>query len=166
MYPRADTRALSCGKAALEHRAALPRIAARARACPLERTLLFPDGPSMPSQPVPLPGLKVRKRSGAADLDRQRKEKEEKKLLPPIYHIIALRQSRTQSLSMESQQPRMISTRLMKAFGLAVPVMGAPMAGASGAALAAAVARAGGLGFLGSAFSEAAWIQRWLSANF
>ena len=57
--------------------------------------------------------------------------------------------------------PKMINTRFTKAFGLAVPVMGAPMAGVSGAALSAAVARAGGLGFLGSAFSEAAWIERW-----
>lgn len=39
------------------------------------------------------------------------------------------------------------------------------MAGASGAALSAAVARAGGLGFLGSGFSDAAWIQRWVSTN-
>ncbi|KAK9843522.1 hypothetical protein WJX81_007061 [Elliptochloris bilobata] len=53
----------------------------------------------------------------------------------------------------------MISTSFTRTFGVAVPIIGAPMAGVSGGALAAAVARAGGLGFLGSAFSDAAWIE-------
>lgn len=39
-------------------------------------------------------------------------------------------------------------------FGLQVPLMGAPMAGVSGPALAAAVANAGGMGFLGAAFHK------------
>ena len=43
-----------------------------------------------------------------------------------------------------------LHTSFTKSFGLDIPIMGAPMAGASGPALAAAVAEAGGLGFLGA----------------
>ena len=41
------------------------------------------------------------------------------------------------------------NTRLTKMMGCNVPIVGAPMAGHSGGALAAAVCRAGGLGFIG-----------------
>ena len=43
-----------------------------------------------------------------------------------------------------------IHNSFTKAFNLATPVVGCPMAGVAGPDLAAAVARAGGLGFLGS----------------
>ena len=43
-----------------------------------------------------------------------------------------------------------IRSAFTKEFNLSVPVVGCPMAGVAGAELAAAVARAGGLGFLGS----------------
>lgn len=44
-----------------------------------------------------------------------------------------------------------LHTPFSKAFGLDVPVVGAPMAGVSGPELTASVARAGGLGLLGAA---------------
>src|SRR3954470_8331429 len=55
----------------------------------------------------------------------------------------------------------MLDTDLTRRFGLTVPVVSAPMAGASGGALAAAVSGAGGLGMLGVAPSTPpAWITR------
>ncbi len=41
-------------------------------------------------------------------------------------------------------------------------VVNAPMAGIAGGALAAAVTRAGGLGFIGGGYGDAAWIDEWL----
>ena len=44
-----------------------------------------------------------------------------------------------------------LQTSFTRAFGLGIPIIGAPMAGVSGASLTAAVARSGGLGLLGAA---------------
>ena len=49
-----------------------------------------------------------------------------------------------------------IATAFTKKFGVKIPIVGAPMAGVSGPALAAAVASAGGLGYLGAAFYKEA----------
>ena len=54
----------------------------------------------------------------------------------------------------------MIDTRFTRAFGLTHPLALAPMAGAAGGRLAAAVARGGGLGLLGGGYGEADWIAR------
>ena len=54
----------------------------------------------------------------------------------------------------------MIATRLTEHFDLAHPVLSAPMAKAAGGRLAAAVTRAGGLGFIGGAYCDADWIAR------
>jgi nitronate monooxygenase len=51
-----------------------------------------------------------------------------------------------------------ISTRLTQAFGITHPIVGAPMALASGGALAAAVSRAGGLGLIGGGYGDATWL--------
>lgn len=53
-----------------------------------------------------------------------------------------------------------ISTRLTERFGLTHPILGAPMAKASGGRLAAAVTRAGGLGFIGGAYGDTDWVAR------
>lgn len=53
----------------------------------------------------------------------------------------------------------MIETRLTRAFGLDHPILSAPMAKAAGGRLAAAVSRAGGLGFIGGAYGEPDWIE-------
>lgn len=53
----------------------------------------------------------------------------------------------------------MIETRLTRAFGLQHPIVSAPMAKAAGGRLAAAVTRAGGLGLIGGAYCEAAWVR-------
>ena len=53
----------------------------------------------------------------------------------------------------------MIDTRLTRKFGLTCPVVSAPMANASGGRLAAAVARAGGLGLIGGGYCDADWIE-------
>ncbi|WP_151717994.1 NAD(P)H-dependent flavin oxidoreductase [Gemmobacter serpentinus] len=53
-----------------------------------------------------------------------------------------------------------IETGFTTAFGLRHPVALAPMAGAAGGRLAAAVAQAGGLGLLGGGYGEADWIAR------
>ena len=45
---------------------------------------------------------------------------------------------------------RFAETAFTRNFGLQLPFVGAAMSGASGAELAGAVARAGGLGFLGA----------------
>jgi hypothetical protein len=47
-----------------------------------------------------------------------------------------------------------LHTKFSKAFGIDLPIVGAPMAGVSGSALTAAVAQAGGLGLIGSAFAK------------
>jgi nitronate monooxygenase len=54
-----------------------------------------------------------------------------------------------------------LTTALTERFGLNVPLVAAPMAGASGGALAAAVSAAGGLGMLGvGSTTSAEWIAR------
>lgn len=53
----------------------------------------------------------------------------------------------------------MIETRLTRAFGLEHPIVSAPMALASGGALAAAVSAAGGLGLIGGGYGDADWIS-------
>ncbi|MFW8635458.1 NAD(P)H-dependent flavin oxidoreductase [Cribrihabitans pelagius] len=49
-------------------------------------------------------------------------------------------------------------TRLTEALGITCPVIQAPMAFAAGGALARAVSSAGGLGMIGGAYGDAAWI--------
>ncbi len=58
----------------------------------------------------------------------------------------------------------MIETRLTRAFGLRHPIVSAPMAGAGGGALAAAVSRAGGLGLIGGGYGDADWIAQEFAA--
>ncbi len=48
---------------------------------------------------------------------------------------------------------------LRKHFGLSIPIIGAPMAGAAGGALASAVSEAGGLGMIGGAYCDGDWIE-------
>jgi nitronate monooxygenase len=53
-----------------------------------------------------------------------------------------------------------LETELTRRFGLTVPLVSAPMAGASGGALAVAVSAAGGLGMIGVGSSTPAdWIS-------
>jgi nitronate monooxygenase len=52
-----------------------------------------------------------------------------------------------------------IRTALTDLLGIASPVLLAPMAFVSGGALAAAVSRAGGLGFLGGGYGDRAWLE-------
>ena len=49
---------------------------------------------------------------------------------------------------------------LTRLLGIEVPVIGAPMGKVSESALAAAVAKAGGLGFIGAAYMDAAKLSR------
>ncbi|MEM1317779.1 MAG: nitronate monooxygenase [Pseudomonadota bacterium] len=59
-----------------------------------------------------------------------------------------------------------ITTRLTTFFGITHPIISAPMALAAGGALAGAVARAGGLGLLGGAYSDSDWIEtQWREAG-
>ena len=53
-----------------------------------------------------------------------------------------------------------MKTRLTKALGITYPVIQAPMAFAAGGALASAVSRAGGLGMIGGAYGDDAWIDQ------
>ena len=53
-----------------------------------------------------------------------------------------------------------LPTPLTALFGLEVPVVSAPMAGAAGGALAGAVSRAGGLGLIGGGYGDADWLAR------
>lgn len=53
-----------------------------------------------------------------------------------------------------------LSTRFTRRFGLSTPMALAPMALASGGALAAACARAGALGLVGGGYGDLAWTQR------
>jgi nitronate monooxygenase len=53
----------------------------------------------------------------------------------------------------------MLHTRLCDLFGIPHPVLNAPMAGTAGAALAAAVSEAGGLGIIGGSGGDAAWLR-------
>jgi nitronate monooxygenase len=52
-----------------------------------------------------------------------------------------------------------MKTRLTEAFGLAHPIVLAPMAKAAGGRLAAAVSHGGGLGLIGGGYGDAAWIE-------
>jgi len=54
----------------------------------------------------------------------------------------------------------MIRTRLTQRFDLTHPILSAPMALASGGALAAAVSKAGGLGFIGGAYGDTDWTMQ------
>lgn len=53
----------------------------------------------------------------------------------------------------------MLHTRLCDVLGIEHPIISAPMAGASGADLAAAVSAAGGLGMIGASFESPEWLQ-------
>jgi NAD(P)H-dependent flavin oxidoreductase YrpB (nitropropane dioxygenase family) len=53
----------------------------------------------------------------------------------------------------------MIRNRLTERFGLALPIVSAPMALAAGGELAAAVSRAGGLGLIGGGYADAGWVE-------
>jgi nitronate monooxygenase len=57
-----------------------------------------------------------------------------------------------------------ISTALTKLLAIEHPVLLAPMAGAAGGKLAAAVSHAGGLGILGGGYGEEEWLRRELDA--
>lgn len=57
-----------------------------------------------------------------------------------------------------------IATRLTERLGIAHPILSAPMALASGGALAAAVSRAGGLGLIGGGYGDGAWIEQQFAA--
>jgi len=51
------------------------------------------------------------------------------------------------------------STRLTRTLNIRYPIVSAPMAFAAGGALAAAVARAGGLGLIGGGYGDPAWLE-------
>jgi nitronate monooxygenase len=53
----------------------------------------------------------------------------------------------------------MLHTRLCDLLGIPHPILNAPMAGTAGAALAAAVSEAGGLGIIGGSGGDAAWLR-------
>ncbi|GAA5199189.1 nitronate monooxygenase [Rugosimonospora acidiphila] len=53
-----------------------------------------------------------------------------------------------------------LSTELTELLGVRHPIVLAPMGGSAGGALAAAVSRAGGLGLLGGAGGDRAWLER------
>ena len=55
-----------------------------------------------------------------------------------------------------------IETTLTRRLGISAPVLLAPMAQVSGGALAGAVSRAGGLGFVGGGYCDPVWIRRQL----
>jgi nitronate monooxygenase len=55
-------------------------------------------------------------------------------------------------------------TALTRLFGLAHPIVLAPMGAVAGGRLAAAVTRAGGLGMIGPGYADRAWIERELDA--
>jgi nitronate monooxygenase len=57
-----------------------------------------------------------------------------------------------------------LSTRLTQRLGIRHPVLLAPMGGASGGALAAAVSAAGGLGLIGAGYGDPAWMEREFAA--
>lgn len=53
-----------------------------------------------------------------------------------------------------------LQTRFTQRFGLTIPIVSAPMAGASGGALAQTVSEAGALGFVGGGYGELDWTRR------
>ncbi|MFD3584268.1 NAD(P)H-dependent flavin oxidoreductase [Streptomyces sp. NPDC058683] len=59
----------------------------------------------------------------------------------------------------------MISTKLTELLGIDHPIVGAPMGGVSGARLATAVTRAGGLGLVGVSYGDAAFIDEHVAAT-
>ena len=58
----------------------------------------------------------------------------------------------------------MIETRLTERLGIKHPVILAPMAGAAGGQLAAAVSSAGGLGLIGGGYGDADWLSEQFDA--
>lgn len=56
-----------------------------------------------------------------------------------------------------------LHTRFTQRFGLTLPIVSAPMAGASGGALAQAVSEAGAFGFVGGGYGELDWMRRELA---
>jgi nitronate monooxygenase len=56
-----------------------------------------------------------------------------------------------------------LATRLTRTLQLRHPVISAPMAFAAGGALAAAVSRAGGLGFIGGGYGDLPWLEQQLA---
>ncbi|MEU9339456.1 nitronate monooxygenase [Streptomyces sp. NPDC048290] len=56
-----------------------------------------------------------------------------------------------------------LTTELTKLLGVRHPIVLAPMGGAAGGALAAAVSRAGGLGLVGGAYGDREWLARELA---
>jgi nitronate monooxygenase len=56
----------------------------------------------------------------------------------------------------------MIRTAFTRTFGLALPIVGAPMEGVSSPELAAAVAKAGGLGHIAAGRVPVDFIPRWV----
>jgi nitronate monooxygenase len=62
--------------------------------------------------------------------------------------------------------PGRLRTRLTERFGLDTPVLNAPMALVAGGALAAAVTRAGGLGFIGGGYAGTLGNEPDLHAEF
>ncbi|MGW4913112.1 NAD(P)H-dependent flavin oxidoreductase [Streptomyces sp. NPDC004270] len=59
----------------------------------------------------------------------------------------------------------MISTKLTELLGIDHPIVSAPMGGVSGARLATAVTRAGGLGLVGVSYGDAAFIDEHVAAT-
>lgn len=57
-----------------------------------------------------------------------------------------------------------LTTALTEKFGIAHPILLAPMGFVSGGRLAAAVTQAGGLGFIGGGYGERAWLEREIAA--
>jgi len=57
-----------------------------------------------------------------------------------------------------------LATRLTRRLKLQVPIVLAPMAFASGGALAAAVTRAGGLGLIGGGYGDPSWLEQQFAA--
>src|SRR5437763_8359831 len=53
----------------------------------------------------------------------------------------------------------MLHTRLCEMLGITHPILNAPMAGAAGAELAAAVSAAGGFGLIGGSGGDPAWLR-------
>jgi nitronate monooxygenase len=58
----------------------------------------------------------------------------------------------------------MLTTRLTERLAIRHPIISAPMAFASGGALASAVTHAGGLGLIGGGYGDAAWLKREFAA--
>jgi nitronate monooxygenase len=65
---------------------------------------------------------------------------------------------------MAAQGTARITTRLTERLGITHPILSAPMAGAGGGALAAAVSRAGGLGLIGGGYGDGAWLGQQFAA--